>query len=324
MADLGATRRPTKPEVSWTRSSSLGAVVLALVLAGATILAAQSGCSSNGEAALRTSRRGEVCQVANDCGDGLSCAPIPGGGGGGICVTGNFKVTKTAKECAFVECVSAIDCCDDSLAAGCAQLRMLCDAEKDAGTTPATFCNQYNAQCGCQTGAVTCEVGKCVTRCSLDAQCNTGGPERRCAGGKCVQCAIDNDCSGGRRCVSGQCQVPCTNDGSCSGFDRCLEGRCVASGCQTDRECIAATRNVDARCGTDGKCIVPCETDLECGSPTSYSFFSCIDKQCTYVGCESDKDCRLFLTGPTDATTLPVKQVAVCRDKGSIGDVVKP
>jgi hypothetical protein len=321
MADLGTTPRPMKAGGSCTRSSSLGAIALVLVLGGATAIVIQSGCSGDEHVATRTSRRGEACQVANDCDDGLFCAPLPGGSGGGLCVTGNFNVAKTAKECALVECATSGDCCDDSLTAGCAQLRTLCDAERDAGTTPPIFCNQYDSQCGCETGSVACEVGKCVTRCKADAECNV--PDRRhCAGGKCVQCALDNDCPGGRQCVTGQCQARCTNDGSCSGFDRCLAGRCVPSGCQADRECIAATRNVDARCGTDGKCIVPCQTDLECGNPTSYSFFSCIDKRCTYVGCESDKDCRLFLTGPSDAT-LPTKQVAVCRDKGTIG-VVKP
>ena len=69
---------------------------------------------------------------------------------------------------------------------------------------------------------------------------------------------------------------------------------------------------------------MPCETDLECGSPTNFSFFACIDKQCTYVGCESDKDCRLFFTGPSDAGTLPAHQTAVCQDNGVLGSVVKP
>lgn len=308
--------------VEMLRSSSVGRIVplaLALALAGTGVLVAESGCSTSAPAAARTSRRGEACQVARDCDEGLFCAPIPGGSGGGLCVTGNFNVATTAKECALVECSGASDCCDASLAEGCAQLRILC--ESDAGSQSGQACMQYNAQCGCETGRVACELGKCVSRCMADNDCSSTNAGRRCAGGTCVQCALDGDCPGGTQCVTGQCQPTCTSDGACSGFDRCLNGRCIASGCQADRECIAATRNVDARCATDGTCIVPCETDLECGNPTDYSFFSCIDKRCTYVGCESDKDCRLFLT---DASTLPGKQVAVCRDKGSIGTVVKP
>jgi hypothetical protein len=276
-------------------TNAVGARVATTVVLGALIaVAGQSGCGRDDELAVRTSRRGEVCRVASDCAEGLFCAPMPGGSGGGLCVTGNFRVAKTAKECAIVECAAAGDCCDGSI-----------------HPNP------------CENGAITCEVGKCVARCRMDSECALTNVGSRCAGGKCVQCALDQDCPPGLQCITGACQAPCTNDGACSGFDRCLAGRCIASGCQTDRECVAATRNVDARCGTDGKCIVPCETDLECGSPTSYSFFSCIDKQCTYVGCESDKDCRLFYTGPSDAGTLPPKQVAVCRDTSSVGDVVK-
>lgn len=302
------------PRTIKTTLRLLSAVALVAVIA-------ESGCGEDTAASVRTSRRGEVCQVASDCSEGLFCAPMPGSSAG-VCVTGSFKVAKTAKQCAIVECAGVSDCCDEALAAGCAQLRSLC--ESDAGSTSAQACAQYAAQCGCETGRIDCQAGKCVSRCDTDEDCSSTDSGRRCAGGKCVQCSLDADCTNGRQCVTGQCQAPCTNDGSCNGFDRCLAGRCVASGCQTDRECVAATRNVDARCGTDGKCIVPCETDLECGSPTSYSFFSCIDKQCTYVGCESDKDCRLFYTGPSDASTLPGKQYAVCRDNGLLGDVVKP
>lgn len=288
---------------------------------GSLVAVALSACGVDETATARTSRRGEACRVTSDCSDGLACAPIPGGAGG-LCVTGSFNVRPTAKDCAIVECSKASDCCDDSLTTGCAQLREQC-LGRDAGPT-SMACIQYRQQCGCDNGTIDCEVGSCVSRCSVDKECTESGSGRRCSGGKCVQCTNDLDCGGGRQCVNGGCQAACTNDGDCAGFDRCLGGRCITSGCQADRECVATTRNVDARCGTDGKCIVPCETDLECGNPTSYSFFSCIEKECTYVGCESDKDCRLFLFGPSDASVLGPKQHAVCRDRGVIGDVTKP
>ncbi len=278
---------------------------------------AQSGCSSDSTTSARASRRGEVCQVARDCEDGLFCAPMPSGSGG-VCVTGSFKIAKTAKSCVLLECAGASDCCGDTNTTFCDQLRATCAQE--AGFTSTQACLDYAQQCACAAGQVDCELGKCVTRCRDDSQCNGGS----CAGGKCVQCTTDAHCEAGRTCVSGQCQAACTGDGACAGFDRCVDGHCVPSGCQSDRECVAATRNVDERCGADGKCIVPCETDLECGSPTSFSFFACIDQQCTYVGCESDKDCRLFFTGPSDAGTLPLHETAVCQDNGVLGSVVKP
>jgi hypothetical protein len=287
MVAFATMRRPRT--ASNLRSTSAGGLLLgAIVLA--LVIVAQSGCSKD-DAAGRTSRRGEVCQVARDCEDGLFCAPVPNGSGG-VCVTGSFKIVKTAKSCVLLECTGASDCCTRG--------------ECDGGT------------------GIDCEMGKCVFRCTDDTQCssNPGAPQK-CSGGKCVQCTSNGDCGGGA-CVNGQCQPGCTNDGACGGFDRCVDNRCIPSGCQTDRECVAATRNVDARCGTDGKCIVPCETDLECGSPTNFQFFACIDKQCTYVGCDSDKDCRLFFTGPSDASTLPSRETAVCQDNGVLGDVVKP
>jgi hypothetical protein len=272
-------------------------------------------------AAPRTSRRGEACRITADCGEGLACVPVPGGAGG-FCVTGDFHVRPTAKDCAIVECSQASDCCDQAEAQGCAALRESCIG-KDAGEG-SPDCIAYRQKCGCDNGTIDCEVGNCVSRCSVDKDCAVSGRGRRCSGGKCVQCTTDPDCGGGKQCVNGGCQTACTNDGDCAGFDRCLAGRCIASGCQADRECVASTRNVDARCGTDGKCIVPCETDLECGNPTDYRFFSCIEKECIYVGCESDKDCRLFLFGPSDASVLLPNQHAVCRDRGVIGDVTKP
>ena len=297
-------------------------VVATLVAVWTTLLfAAQGGCGDDDGASIRASRRGETCRVTNDCAEGLACAPIPGGSGGGVCITAQFRVPVSAKECAIVECTSSTDCCEGDLAGGCLELRR-CLEDVDAGVGTAEGCKRYEKQCLCASGRITCEIGKCISRCAFDDDCS-GSQGRRCASGTCVQCTIDGDCPSGRQCVSGSCKPPCTTDGDCAGFDRCVVGRCIASGCQIDRECVASTRNVEAQCGTDGKCIVPCETDLECGNPTSYSFFSCIERQCTYVGCESDKDCRLFFTG-TDASPLPVKQHIVCRDPGILGTVVRP
>ncbi len=295
---------------------------ITLALVGAIATLAQSGCSKDDTSSSRASRRGEVCQVAHDCEDGLFCAPVPNGSGG-ICVTGTFKIARTSKSCTVVECAGVSDCCSANVSDFCDQLRSMCN--QSGGSASDQACIQFAQQCGCASGRIDCELGKCISRCNVDTDCpSTNGGSAKCAGGKCVQCAGDSDCgSVGGMCVSGVCKPACANDGACSGFDRCVSGRCIPSGCQADRECIASTRNVDARCGTDGKCIVPCETDLECGSPTNFAFFACIDKQCTYVGCESDKDCSLFF-GASGANPLANKQVAVCQDNGVVGDVTKP
>jgi hypothetical protein len=130
-----------------------------LVPAFVLVLVVQSGCSTDDSASARLSRRGEVCQVARDCEDGLFCAPVPNGSGG-VCVTGNFKIAKTTKSCVLLECTGASDCCSFG--------------QCDAGSN------------------VDCELGKCVFRCTDDTQCEaslTGN--QHCAGGKCVRCTTD-------------------------------------------------------------------------------------------------------------------------------------
>lgn len=239
-----------------------------------------------------------------------------------MCVTGSFSVRPTARECVVLECTVASDCCDPSLASFCERARIEC--ETDSGTSPQQSCRNYQSACGCATGKTACVAGKCLSRCAKDVDCTSTGLGRVCTAGRCQQCVVKEDCGDGLECVNGECTAPCSHDGQCAGFDRCVQGRCLPSGCQTDRECVAATRNVDARCTIDGKCNIPCESDLECGDPTSYTFFSCIDKLCTYVGCDSDKDCRLFYTGASDASVLPQGQQVVCRDKTTVGDITKP
>jgi Cys-rich repeat protein len=269
------------------------------------------------------SRKGEACQVTNDCASGLACQPIAVSSGGsvGICVVGQFNVSQTAKECALIDCKTADDCCPTP-PTNCASLLTQCLA--DAGFSSQQACTQYDSLCKCDTTKRDCENDKCVVRCNSDVDCVTSSTGPRCGGGKCVQCASDGDCASGSTCLNGKCQAPCTNDGDCAGFSRCVTGQCIDSGCQTDRECIAATRNVEATCGTDGKCIVPCQTDLECGNPKAYSFFSCLNNQCVYMGCQTEKDCRLFLTGASDASTLGPKQHVECRDKQAPGNTTTP
>jgi hypothetical protein len=277
------------------------------------------GCSKD-DPSTRASQKGEACTVTNDCTGGLACVPVPGGAVS-ICTVATFQISQTAKECALIQCTTADDCCGTP-PSSCPNLLNLCAA--DAGSSSITACQQYELLCKCDTKKVDCEASKCVNKCTTDTECTLNGTGRKCAGGKCVQCAGDTDCTNGQQCLSGVCQSPCESDGDCAGFDRCTAGKCIESGCQTDRECVASTRNVEATCGTDGKCIVPCQTDLECGNPKSYSFFSCIQNQCVYTGCQSDKDCRLLLTGPSDSGTLPAKQHVVCRDKATPGATTKP
>lgn len=271
-------------------------------------------CSSSDDSSSRHSNKGEACQVTSDCGDGLACQPLPGGVTG-VCVSAAFNIAPTAKECVISECSVAADCCP-APPSDCSTLLQLCG---DAGKgNPA--CDEYEQRCKCDTTKHDCVNDRCITHCGADPECAVLSDARKCVAGNCVQCAIDSDCTGtGATCVDGKCQRACIGDGDCAGFQRCLAQKCVESGCQTDRECVAATRDIDAKCGTDGRCLVSCKSDLECGSPKSYSFFSCIDSKCIYTGCQTDKDCRLLLTGPSDASIIGATEHVFCRDKTTAG-----
>lgn len=301
-----------------------------VVVVGALAASFNSGCGDDDPTAAvpsRLARKGEACQTTNDCAASLACMPSGSPSGGGVCVVGVFNVTQTGRECAITECQQASDCCDTP-PAGCESLKQSCDAfQAGRGGSPAA-CEQYEALCVCDASSRDCESGRCVVKCTSDSSCAAGGNGSKCLGGKCAECASDGDCGGSGSdlsCISGKCQPPCQGDGDCPGFERCLQNKCVEGGCQTTRECIAATRNVEATCGTDGKCIVPCQTDLECGNPKGYSFYSCVGGQCLYMGCESDKDCRLLL-GDSSGTSggLTSKQHVVCRDKQTPNATTRP
>lgn len=294
------------------------AIVVSLLLGvGACALVAAAGCKDDAATPSRVlSRKGEACNVTNDCAEGLACVPVPGGSIG-VCTVGQFKIAETAKECALLECKTATDCCPP-LSANCLFLQSSCQAGNQ------NSCTTFNSTCRCDTNIHACEQNKCVTNCTLDTECLTSLSGRKCVGGRCAQCALDVECATGQTCLNGTCRSPCETDGDCAGFARCIAGRCIESGCQTDRECVAATRNVEATCGTNGKCKVPCQTDLECGSPRDYAFFSCLRNECVYTGCQTDKDCRLLFTGPSDASTLGPNERVVCRDRTSPNDTTKP
>lgn len=287
---------------------------------------------------IRSARKGEACQTTNDCAPGLACTPGPLGSG--VCVLGSFTVAQTAKECAVTECTTAADCCGPP-SPSCTEYASRC-ADAGGDTTNA-FCQLFQTQCVCANR--DCENSKCIQKCDTNTQCGGG---RTCAGGKCVQCSSDDQCGGAGstlKCVSGECQGPCQGDGDCPGFERCINQQCTDGACQTNRECVAATRNVEATCGTnDGKCIVPCTTDLECGSPRDFRFYSCVSNKCLFLGCETDKDCRLILeglagtssssggsSGASSGTTssgssgsfAPSRHI-VCRDKSTPGNTIIP
>jgi hypothetical protein len=262
--------------------------------------AAATGCKSSDSSSARLSQRGEECQTTADCSGSLSCVPRPNNAGGGICVDGQFNVSPTAKVCAVIECSQASDCCPTP-PTSCPTYQQECSQGIQSA------CTEYQTLCTCASNPShwSCNNGSCKTQCSTNADCGIG----QCTNGQCVQCTDDSMCQNGDVCNNNICTPPCMSDTDCSSFNRCTNGKCVASGCASDRECIAATKNVTAVCKSN-TCVVPCQTDLECGNPDNYNFYSCIKNQCIYVGCQTDKECQLYLGG----TGTHHGQI-VCQDK---------
>jgi hypothetical protein len=105
--------------------------------------------------------------------------------------------------------------------------------------------------------------------------------------------------------------APCANDANCPLLYSCVDNACTRTGCESDRECAFITKNARATC-VDKACQSPCNADSDCVGmePSNMtSFQACVDGQCKFVGCESDRECRAAL----GIAAVPGKVRAVCR-----------
>jgi hypothetical protein len=184
-------------------------------------------------------------------------------------------------------------------------LKAQCDAGDAVSCNDYAFdcpsCSQFDDSCSCDLAARRCDEGACrvVTPC-VNGACALTGLVCDTAANECVQCVKNEDCGDAAQnlvCNDRRCEARCTDDTDCADFNRCSNGACVASGCKTDRECKALTGNVLAACDlVTGTCAEPCESDPECSDGTGdWNFRSCIDKRCVYVGCETDKECQIYM-----------------------------
>ena len=243
-----------------------------------------SGCSdTDTHIPGRFSELGESCRATNDCVKDTACLQ-------GVCVAAEFPIKNSAKECAVIECEERADCNTDKRDNEyCSERWTLCDEHQNSAA-----CYDYNRLCLDQRD---CREERCVSlvnRSCVTTLTNYSG----------------NPCDFGYSCVAnetgstlGTCtpddttepeeEEECARDTECPLFNECQEGECVRVGCQSDRECASSLRNGRAICVKDtGKCTTPCTNDAECNTGTSYSFMGCVKKECVYLGCESDEECR--------------------------------
>jgi hypothetical protein len=233
-------------------------------------------------AELGAGQVGEDCQAPTDCAPELACVE-------GTCIRAESALSPTGKACYAVECSADADCCASFVPSpNCASY------EAECATNP-TACASYRLLCECNRG---CEDDRCVDTplgCESSEECVSFSAPF-CVAGACRECAEHGDCPGeGSRCLAGRCEAPCVVDEQCPLFHACEIGECVEVGCQSDRECALYLNDDRARCA-EGACGVPCEADWQCSSePGQLALDVCVEGVCTFVGCETDAECRAYL-----------------------------
>jgi hypothetical protein len=246
---------------------------------GLALCACIIGCTGG------SSGRGESCRARNDCANGLACVNM-------VCTLNDFEVSTTAMSCDLIECTADPECCPEP-SSFCQTLEAQCRAGD------AIACSDFDDNCVCNN---VCQENRCVFQCTDNFQCPSG----MCVAGSCVECMTNDDCFGDDICNAGACVTGCSSSRDCPYLHTCTAGQCVETGCTTDRECIALTDNPRSIC-REAVCTTPCSNDAECNGG-EYRFQACIDSQCTYVGCETDEECRIYLNIPIGSDFS-----AVCR-----------
>lgn len=235
-----------------------------------------------------------------------------------------FTVNGELVQCEFdEECVTtAEEVCPDyeqtvqSYLDGIALYETSCEQYNDPSTcnwaaSQRTLLAQYQAQCSEDR---VCEQNRCVAAmkddCSSDDECLNG----YCVNAACQQCGNNDHCAEDHRCDSGECVRTCETDLECPHFHSCENNSCVERGCETDRECIAFTKNALSTCAIDsGKCDIPCHIDADCSDIDDFNFQTCESGSCVHIGCASDEECRLQWGYTNPQTTFNPPASVFCR-----------
>jgi hypothetical protein len=293
--DDPAPRRPTggTGESCFTRadcSSGLGCIANVctdLDAAADAEVAPDGGAAGDGEGgstdsavAAEPAKIGDACTDSAGCAAGLACVR-------GVCSGSENGLVPTGKECVVIACRAPADCCPKP-SSSCSYYEQQCTA----GVT--SYCTLFDSQCVCKESDWSCVNDQCkyAPACGPNDTC---AQARVCVDSLCVECATDADCAAGRHCVANACVIACTRDEQCALFHRCEASSCVWVGCSTDRECITLTNDPLAAC-LDGNCRASCVSDGDC-NPDGFDGSVCYEGYCQPMGCETDDECRISLSG---------------------------
>jgi len=236
------------------------------------------------DVSLTVGQVGESCTSRADCAPGLACFS-------GRCVQGSVGLEPTGKECVIIQCREALDCCPEPPSA-CATLEADCLANPGSSS-----CTSFDLNCVCDESSYDCTDNQCVfiqcrqpvdccpipsSSCpTLEADCDLDPESSSCTSFEAL-CVCDGSTYDCRENIC-QSRRACTSDTSCLTTEVCdvAEGYCVG--------CLA-----DADCGEGGTCVnnvctAGCQGDEDC------PFFNqCMDGECIEVGCQTDRECKVY------------------------------
>lgn len=184
-----------------------------------------------------------------------------------------------------------------------------CDCEAVTSCTDEGECVVCSADTECSDARI-CVSGACGNGCADDAACDDDPAGAVCTAGRCVQCAVDDDCFGGATCGADlTCSEPdmCLDTRECSDPRVCLSGVCAdRPDCNVNFECP-----VGQECQADGSCVVGsgegCLSDDECPRVGDVCLVEGRESICGR--CRTDEDCGSeFRCAESGDTTICVER----------------
>ncbi len=177
-----------------------------------------------------------------------------------------------------------------------------CARNEDCAASPlGAVCDTVTGTCAqCTPAQDTCPPGQlcepasntCVTGCTTDADCGTGGVTRcDTATHRCVGCTADADCALGTICRTGSCVPGCSPKHACGVGQTCCDGQCadLQSSAMNCGACGSACSAGGACCA--GACRVVATNAMNCGRcgnacAAANGTPACVEGACAVSACD--------------------------------------
>ncbi|HSO34837.1 MAG TPA: hypothetical protein VLT33_20040 [Labilithrix sp.] len=216
---------------------------------------------------------------------------------------------------------------DDATAGPCLGDSCACTTVADCKDPAFSKC--IEGKCAeCASGPDTCSAGRyclpshlCAPGCKSNDECAALSPTAPfCNIGRhqCVNCAVDGDCTGGKKCSPAGACVDACSAGTCAGGKACCNGLCLDT--QTDplncNACGKACGGAETACCA-GACTDPLTSKTSCGQcgtscSTTNGSPSCLAGACRWTCNAGFNHCATGNTGCETNTSSSVTQCGSC------------